>query len=118
MTIRLDIRLPASAHELAYGDEVTADEIYLVESNDAGLYRQMVRPTVLNYARKMKKGTYIETLALEEIQNHLVPEAIRRYKKDQGDIGPVSAAIKKAIARRWLRHIQEEAESAVKYGEV
>jgi hypothetical protein len=117
MSIRLNIRVTGKmARELAYGDEATAREIYLVESNDADLYRQMVVTTIENYGRRMKRGVYSKALALQGIQNNLVPEAIRRYKRSQGDIGPVSAAIKKRIAELWLPTIHEGAEYYAREG--
>ena len=91
------------------GDEITAREIYLVESNEGELYRQRVIPLIHRYAHFMKKGTYSREMALKGIVNLLVPEALRRYKKSQGDIGRVSRNMKLYIAEQWLPSIEDQA---------
>ena len=98
---------------LSSGEEITAQEIYLVESNDAELYRQMVEPTIKNYARKKIAGTYDAEKAVQGIQNNLVREALRRYKKEQGDIGKVNADTKRRIAELWFPEIDEAANDEV-----
>lgn len=96
------------------GDETLAREIHLVESNDGDLYRQQVHPSALNFARKKKAGIFNREKAIKGLANNLVVNAIKRYKKEQRDIGSVSAKTKRRIAELWLPQIEDEADFALR----
>ena len=98
------------------GDEVTANELHLTMSNDGDLYRQMVQPWTRNFARRMKKGTFDKQKALKGLELYLVKEAVKRYKKQYGNIGDVSKAIRQEVAKLWFPAIEEEAIDLVQTG--
>lgn len=99
-------RAPASA------DHITARELVLYIENDGTLYRQMYRPIVQNYAKKVVKRKYNRQLAVKGVVN-LVNEGIRRYRKEFG-LSQVSAATKHAAAKTILSGMIGEIRDAVR----
>src|SRR5450756_411432 len=56
-------------------------ELYLFGVNDADLYRQRVEPILANLKKKIKKGTYDETLALK-LWRYAADDAAQQYTKE------------------------------------
>jgi len=95
-------------------DPYAVNEITLYILNDAGLYRQIYIPIVINYARKVVKKTYDRQLAVKGVI-HLVDAGLVKYRREMGltgareyGLGPgVSLATKTAAAKIILSSMTE-----------
>lgn len=97
-------------------DRVVVREIALWAANDGSLYRQMISPTIDNYARKMKRGVFSKEDAIQGIANHIIPEALRRYNKENMSHVQMNWRERQLAAMEMFPSIEEQARYAVKEG--
>ena len=102
-----------ASSRMQYADKPLAYELYLEGSNDGDLYQQQVEPTIKNFTRKMKKGTYDHDLALKQVAENIVPNVYAKYKKENGITLPLNSATKYETAKHWLPSIEEQAKEQV-----
>lgn len=89
-------------------DRPLAEELILYIENDGNIYRQIVQPTINNYAKRKLKGTYKKELAIKGILN-IVEVGRRKYVREFGLLGQVSMDTKLAVARGLFPMINEQA---------
>jgi hypothetical protein len=78
--------------------------INLYATNDSTTYQQIHRPWVLNFATKMKRGTYNRDEALKAIKKYYIPKALKEAKKYDEKIDK-----SKIDASDILQSVEEEA---------
>lgn len=90
-------------------DEWQAGEIRLWILNDYPTYRIFLA-WVENFALKKKRGKWNRALAIQGLRDNLVPEALRRYRKECGGhmMGRVSWATKHAAAVELLKDMMAD----------
>ena len=90
-------------------DKSQARKLALFVENDYNLYKSMVQPLQLNYAKKKLKKTYTKKLALKGIMG-LVEAGRRKYIREYGSLGgKVSLDTKKEVAKQLYEMINEGA---------
>lgn len=60
-------------------DKEQAHDLFLCVTNDGDIYRQTIQPTISNLQKKVKKGTFDETQALQAFYN-VVLSALKNPK--------------------------------------
>jgi hypothetical protein len=97
------------AYKDPHVDKVIARELSLFISNDGQLYRQMLKPIILNLARRHINKTYNADMAVKAWEN-LVEEGIRSYSKQHGKIvaNPATRnAAAKDLQQEWQGELNE-----------
>jgi hypothetical protein len=92
-------------------------ELYLFGVNDADLYRQRVEPILANLKKKIKKGTYDETLALK-LWRYAADDAAQQYTKEYdarpnrmvrgSSFGVFTVPMRKEVALLMQSHYEDE----------
>jgi hypothetical protein len=96
---------------------------YITEAieSDGALYRQQMRPQVVNLARKKVKGIYQKELAIKLVI-YLAESGIKKFRKEFCEyyevpvsmFSRVPATVKRAIAVRLLQDMTPEIDYEVK----
>ena len=68
---------------MIYKETVESRELFLYATNDGGLYRRMITPTIENLRKKAVKGNYDKEKAIDAYY-YVATEASKMYKKDFG----------------------------------
>lgn len=68
---------------MIYKETVESRELFLYATNDGGLYRRMITPTIENLRKKAAKGQYDKEKAVDAYY-YIATEASKRYNKDFG----------------------------------
>src|SRR5450756_2136636 len=89
-------------------------ELYLFGVNDADLYRQRIEPILANLKKKIKKGTYDETLALKRWK-YAADDGAQRYTKEYSGMsrggssfGVFTVPMRKEVALLMQSHYEDE----------
>lgn len=88
-------------------------ELYLVSVNDGDLYRQRIEPILANLKKKIKKGTYDETLALK-LWKYAADDGAEKYTKEYdtprhgSSFGIFTVAMRKEVALLMQSHYEDE----------
>jgi len=93
-------------------DRDMAMELALTILNDGQTYHRVIRPTILNYARKRVNKTYDREMAIKGIVNNIVEPGLTRYRREWGPIGRVNRATKERAAREILSGMMDEIRDA------
>ena len=68
---------------MIYKETVESRELFLYATNDSGLYRRMIAPTIENLRKKAVKGNYDKEKAIDAYY-YVATEASKMYNKDFG----------------------------------
>ena len=68
---------------MVYKETVESRELFLYATNDGGLYRRMITPTIENLRKKAVKGNYDKEKAIDAYY-YVATEASKMYNKDFG----------------------------------
>lgn len=68
---------------MIYKETVESRELFLYATNDGGLYRRMITPTIENLRKKAVKGNYDKEKAIDAYY-YVATEASKMYNKDFG----------------------------------
>jgi hypothetical protein len=88
-------------------------ELYLFSVNDGDLYRQKIEPILANLKKKIKKGTYDETLALKQWR-YAADDGAQKYTKEYdtprhgSSFGIFTVAMRKEVALLMQSHYEDE----------
>ena len=90
----------------------TVREIILTMVNDGDFYRQTIQPWIKNFRRKIKRGAFDITKALEAFEEYAAPAALEKYSIDQaGDPSwgdELDKEDRSVLAKKLLAYYMEE----------
>ena len=102
-------------------DETAVHELVLYTINDGDIYRQTIQPIIKNLARKIKNGTYNETLAIQA-WSYAADAGAKKYTEEfggtgNGSYGAFSKADRMAAAKEIGEQYDEEVQSEARKGQ-
>ena len=92
-------------------DTVAVNELTLYAINDGQLYYQRIQPIIKNYARKMLRNVYDETLAIKGFM-YVVNDALKKYNAELGELN-LTKEEKEEVAKNLLDHYMDEIKDTV-----
>lgn len=101
--------MPKKEAEAEY--TVAVNELTLYAINDGQLYYQKTQPIIKNYARKMLRNVYDETLAIKGFM-YVVNDALKKYNAELGELN-LTKEEKEEVAKNLLDHYMDEIKDTV-----
>ena len=92
-------------------DTIAVNELTLYAENDGQLYYQRIQPIIKNYARKMLRNVYDETLAIKGFM-YVVNDALKKYNAELGELR-LTKEEKEEVAKNLLDHYMAEIKDTV-----
>ena len=92
-------------------DPIAVNELTLYAENDVQLYYQRIQPIIKNYARKMLRHVYDETLAIKGFM-YVVNDALKKYNEEFGELR-LTKEEKEEVAKNLLDHYMDEIKDTV-----
>ena len=92
-------------------DPIAVNELTLYAINDGQLYYQRIQPIIKNYARKMLRNVYDETLAIKGFM-YVVNDALKKYNAELGELN-LTKEEKEEVAKNLLDRYMDEIKDTV-----